>query len=30
VMVGEKQFSIIRAREALEELFRGESVPDFL
>jgi len=30
VMVREKQFSIIRAREALEELFRGESVPDFL
>jgi diaminopimelate decarboxylase len=30
VMVREKQFSIIRAREALEELFRGESVPEFL
>jgi len=30
VMVKEEQFSIIRAREALEELFRGESVPEFL
>jgi len=30
VMVKEEQFSIIRAREALEELLRGESVPEFL
>jgi diaminopimelate decarboxylase len=30
VMVREKQFSVIREREALEEIFKGESVPDFL
>lgn len=30
VMVKGKQFSIIRARETAEELFKGESVPDFL
>lgn len=30
VMVKGEQFSIIRARETLEELFKGESVPDFL
>ncbi len=30
VMVKGGQFSIIRARETLEELFKGESVPEFL
>jgi len=30
VMVKEGQFSIIRVRETPEELFRGESVPEFL
>ena len=30
VMVKGEQFSIIRARETAEELFKGESVPDFL
>jgi diaminopimelate decarboxylase len=30
VMVRGEQFSIIRARETLEDLFKGESVPEFL
>lgn len=30
VMVKGEQFSIIRARETAEELFKGESVPEFL